>query len=93
MFFKVNGGVATPFFQDDQFKKTIEEKEHKTSNYEKRMAEIRKKNPFCKVCGGNKQSHDAQVKDGDVKPHGYLEEGGHYVDLDGNKVNVPPITN
>ena len=78
MFFRANGGVTTPFFQ-------------KTSDYEKKMAEIRKKNPFCNVCYGQKASHDAQVRDGDVRPHEYLEEGGFYSDIDGNRIQVPPI--
>ena len=93
MFFKVNGGVTTPFFQDNRFQQTVEEKEYEPTSYEKGMAKIREKNPFCNVCRGNKQSHDAQVRDGDVRPHAYLEEGGYYMDIDGNKVEVPPVKN
>tara|TARA_Y100000593_G_C4096234_1_gene230948 strand:- start:58 stop:294 length:237 start_codon:yes stop_codon:yes gene_type:complete len=71
---RIIGGVSTPFFQ----------------THEERQAEIRKYNPFCNICYGQKASHDAQVRDGDVRPHEYLEEGGFYSDIDGNRIKVPP---
>ena len=70
----------TPFHQEKD----------KPSTHEEKQAEIRKNNPFCNVCYGNKQSHAAKIRDGDVKPHKYLEEGGFYTDINGNRIEVPP---
>ena len=79
--FKMKG--LTPLRQNK------EEQQYKEPSV-KEQAKLRKNNPFCSICGGNKQSHDSKVKSGSVKPHGYLEEGGTYTDIDGKKIKVPP---